>query len=64
VSRPDPSVGVTCRIEAQRRSHAQVGVVLVDVQGASERTVWLTTTVRTSEQAVTGIVDECLVPEG
>ena len=38
--------------------------MLVDVQGASERTVWLTTTVRTSEQAVTGIVDECLVPEG
>jgi len=64
VSRPDPSVGVTCRIEAQSGSHAQVGVVLVDVPGASGRTVRLTTTVRTSEQAVTGIVDECWVPEG
>ena len=64
VSRPDPSVGVTCRIEAQSRSHAQVGVVLVDVPGASERTVRLTTIVRTSEQAVTGIVNECWVPGG
>ena len=38
VSRPDPSVGVTCRIDTQSGRHAQVGVVLVDVSGRpSER---------------------------
>jgi hypothetical protein len=64
ITRPDPSVPVTCRLEALSRSHAQVGVVEVDVPAGDDRTVRLTATVRTSEPAVTGVVDECWVIEG
>jgi len=63
VTRPDPSIGVECRVEAQNRSHAQVGVVVVEVPPASQGTVRLSTPVATSETAVTGFVDECWVPE-
>lgn len=63
VTRTDPSVAVSCRIEALSRSHAQVGVVVVDVPPSEARTVRLTTTVRTSSPAVTGVVDQCWAPE-
>ena len=41
--------------------YAQVGLVEVDVPPASAPAVRLSTVVRTSEQAVTGIVDTCEV---
>lgn len=62
VTRTDPSAEVECRVEAQNAGHAQVGVVVVEVPAAAESTVRSTTTVRTSEPAVTGFVDECWVP--
>ena len=62
VTRADPSVPVQCRVEAQNRSHAQVGVVVVEVPPATADTVRRTTTVRTSEAAVTGFVGECWLP--
>lgn len=64
ITRTDPTVAVTCRLEALSRSHAQVGVVEVDVPAGEDRTVRLTSTVRTSEPAVTGVVDTCWVTEG
>lgn len=63
ITRPDPSVPVTCRLEALSRSHAQVGVVEVDVPAGDDRTVRLTSTVRTAEPAVTGVVETCWVVE-
>ena len=63
ITRPDPSVPATCRLEALSRSHAQVGVVEADVPAGEDRTVRLTATVRTSEPAVTGVVDQCWVTE-
>jgi hypothetical protein len=63
ITRPDPSVAVTCRVEALSRSHAQVGVVEVDVPAGADRTVRLTATVRTAEPAVTGVVETCWVLE-
>ena len=61
VSRPDPAVPVTCRLEALNQQYAQVGVLVVDVAPAQERTLALTSTVRTSERAVTGVVHDCWV---
>ena len=63
VTRLDPSMTVECRVEALNTSHAQVGVVVVEVPPSSDGTVRRTTTVRTSEPAVTGVVDSCWVPE-
>lgn len=62
VHRTDPAVPVECTVEAQSAAHAQVGVVVVEVPASSDTTVQLTTTVRTSESAVTGFVDECRRP--
>jgi ABC-type glycerol-3-phosphate transport system substrate-binding protein len=59
VSRTDPARPATCRVEALNASHAQVGVVTVDVPGSEHARVRLTTTVRTSERAVTGTVTAC-----
>lgn len=61
VSRPDPAVPVTCRLEALNQRYAQVGVLVVDVPPAETRTVALTSTVMTSERAVTGVVGACWV---
>lgn len=63
VTRPDPAVAVECRVEALNHAFAQVGVVVVDVPAASSTTVRRSTTVQTSEQAVTGVVEQCWVPE-
>jgi hypothetical protein len=64
VIRADPSVAVRCRLEALNVRHAQVGVVTVDVPPATESVVRVTTTVRTSEEPVTGVVDSCWVDPG
>lgn len=59
VTRLDPSITVECRVEAQNRSHAQVGVVVDVIPPSADGTVRRTSTVGTSETAVTGFVDEC-----
>lgn len=61
VARIDPSVPVRCTVEALNQQYAQVGLVEVDVPPATATAVRTSTVVRTSEQAVTGIVDTCVV---
>lgn len=61
VARIDPSVPVRCSVQALNQQYAQVGLVEVDVPPATTTAVRLRTVVRTSEQAVTGIVDTCEV---
>ena len=61
VIRSDPSVAVRCRLEALNVGHAQVGVVTVDLPPGTESVVRTTTSVRTSEEPVTGVVDSCWV---
>ena len=63
VVRPDPSVAVECRLPALNVGHAQVGVLDVHVPPAADTVVRLTTTIRTSEQAVTAVVESCRVAE-
>lgn len=63
VSRPDPAVPVTCRLEALNQQYAQVGVLVVEVPPTERGTVGLTSTVRTSERAVTGVVGDCWVTD-
>lgn len=59
VTRPDPSRAASCVVEALNESHAQVGVVTVDVAPSEATRVRLTTPVRTSELAVSGTVRSC-----
>lgn len=59
VTRADPSTPARCTVEAQNSAHGQVGVVEVEVPASADATVRLTTTVRTSEPAVTGLVTSC-----
>lgn len=61
VVRLDPSAPVECRLQALSVRHAQVGVVTVEVPPGDDAVVRQTTTIRTSEQAVTGVVDSCWV---
>jgi hypothetical protein len=58
----DPGTTAVCRLEALNRQFAVVGVAEVDVGPSPERVVRLTETVRTQEQAVTGVVRTCAVP--
>lgn len=60
VTRSDPTAEVRCRVEARNASHAQVGVLTVEIPTQS-MAIRVTTTVRTSEPAVTGLVDSCWV---
>ena len=62
VIRTDPSVAVRCRLEALNQAHAQVGVRVVDVAGATDRVTRLRSVVAVSEPAVTGVVESCWVP--
>jgi hypothetical protein len=62
VSRDDPSVAATCRLQALNQQYAQVGVREVDIPPSPDRTVRLRSTVETSERAVTGLVDDCWRP--
>jgi len=59
VTRTDPSRPATCVVEALNESHAQVGVVTVDVAASEATRVRLTAPVRTSELAVSGTVRSC-----
>lgn len=59
VTRSDPSRPASCVVEALNGSHAQVGVVTVDVAASDATRVRLTTPVRTSELAVSGTVRSC-----
>lgn len=61
VHRTDPSVEVSCRLQALNQQYAEVGSLVVDVPASTSRSVRLTTTVATSQSAVTGIVDRCWV---
>lgn len=55
----DPGSSAVCTIEALNSRHAQVGLATVEIGPAEERGVVRTTTVRTAERAVTGVVDRC-----
>lgn len=61
VARRDPSQPVRCTLEALNQRYGQVGVVEVEVPPSTERAVRRADVVRTSEQAVTGIVRYCEV---
>jgi Domain of unknown function (DUF4307) len=58
VSRPTGRE-VTCVISALDRSFATVGLIDVHVPGSDASTVKLTTRVRTTTRAVTGVVQSC-----
>lgn len=62
VNRIDPAVPVRCRLQALNQQYAEVGALVVDVPASTSRAVRLTTTVATSQGAVTGIVERCWVP--
>ncbi|GGC15562.1 DUF4307 domain-containing protein [Cellulomonas carbonis] len=64
VARRDAADAVVCRVEALNERYAQVGVLDVDVPAGGPAVQRLQVTVRTSEQAVTGIVDTCEVVPG
>jgi hypothetical protein len=64
VTRLDPSRPATCTLEALNQRYGQVGVIDVDIPPSASRTVRLRDTVRTSEQAVTGIVKRCEIVDG
>ncbi|WP_024285383.1 DUF4307 domain-containing protein [Cellulomonas sp. KRMCY2] len=59
VIRTDPAVPARCTLQALNEQYAQVGVLTVDVPPGTERVVRLSSTVATSEAAVTGIVESC-----
>lgn len=63
VTRSDPSRPASCVVEALNESHAQVGVVTVDVAASEATRVRLTTPVRTSELAVSGTVRSCRITD-
>ncbi|MGC5166932.1 DUF4307 domain-containing protein [Luteimicrobium sp. DT211] len=50
---------VVCTIEALNDAHAQVGSKDVQIPAADEQVTQYTTTVATSERAVTGVADSC-----
>jgi hypothetical protein len=57
----DPDVSARCTVTALSAGYATVGIATVDVGPAPDRAVRTSTTVRTQERAVTGVVDECQV---
>lgn len=59
VTRTDPSRPASCVVEALNESHAQVGVVTVEVAASDATRVRMTTPVHTSELAVSGTVRSC-----
>lgn len=61
VARRDASDAVVCTVEALNERYAQVGVVDVEVPAGGEAVRRLQATVRTSEQAVTGLIKTCEV---
>jgi hypothetical protein len=55
----DAGRAVSCAVEAQDESHAVVGYKVIDVPASTQRTQQITTTVLTTEPAVTGTLDSC-----
>lgn len=55
----DPGRTVSCAVEAQNDGHAVVGWKIVDVPASNRRDEQITTTVLTTEAAVTGLIDSC-----
>jgi Domain of unknown function (DUF4307) len=54
-----PGTTAVCTVDALAESFAQVGTVDVPVGPSEERTSQHTVTVRTSEEATSGVVDRC-----
>ncbi len=55
----DPQATITCELRALNRTKAVVGLARIRVGPSSERVTQRTDSVRTSSQAVTGIVESC-----
>ena len=55
----DSGRAVSCAVEAQNSDHAVVGFKVIDVPASTQRTQQITTTVLTTEPAVTGTLDSC-----
>lgn len=55
----EPGTVARCTVTALSSGFATIGIASVDVGPAAEQVVRTTTTVRTQERAVTGVVDEC-----
>lgn len=55
----DADATVTCRVQALSESYAEVGVQTVEVGPAGTATQRVTTTVPTSELAVSAVVESC-----
>lgn len=55
----EPGTTARCTLKALSAGYATVGIATVDVGPAPERVVRTSTTVRTQELAVTGVVDGC-----
>lgn len=54
-----PGTAAVCTVDALAESFAQVGTIDVPVGPSEERTTQHTVTVRTSEEATSGVVDRC-----
>jgi hypothetical protein len=55
----DPNTAVTCSVEALNEKFAIVGWKVVKLPAVAERNRVITTTLRTSEPAVTGLIGSC-----
>jgi hypothetical protein len=55
----DRGVATACAVQAQNEQHAVVGWKVVDIPAASVRDQEITTTVLTTEPAVTGLIYSC-----
>ena len=55
----DADATVTCRVQALSESYAEVGVQTVEVGPAGTATQRVTTTIPTSELAVSAVVESC-----
>ena len=55
----EPGTTVSCVVQALNQSFGTVGWKIVDVPASEERTRSLSETLRTSEQAVTGLIYRC-----
>jgi hypothetical protein len=58
----DADATVTCRVQVLSESYAEVGVQTVEVGPAGTATQRVTTTVPTSELAVSAVVESCTAP--
>ena len=59
VTRPDPGLALRCRVVAVNAAHGEVGVASVDVAPSDAATVRVSTSLLTSETAVSAGVADC-----